>query len=406
MATLPNLLRSTLFGSLISICFLWAATPVHACNASPAEFEAALQAYLDARNEAEGITGIVLHAECGAGGTAVDAAVGTMGRDDPRPMTRDTLFEIGSNTKHFTAALIGRLVDEGKLTFDDTVGQHLPQYPFWGDVTIRSMLDMTSPIPTYDQTMAMARIMAAEPMRHFTMEELVAIVLPGGTDPLPKNTPWFYSNTNYILAGMIVEKVSGMPYDEALRTLLFEPTGLAATVYFPVTVPDAIIDRMASGYLVNADCPNYAPGCTDNPVLPLIGSDVKRFDLSWAGPAGGIIATMPDLARWVRALFGGEVVSASSLEAMMRVVSMTTGEPIGTATAKDPRGFGLGLSAIYDEPLGTFWFYQGETLGYRVVFVWFPDSDVLITFALNSAPNGADNKVSDLITSVHALATR
>ncbi|MBJ3775446.1 serine hydrolase domain-containing protein [Acuticoccus mangrovi] len=377
-----------------------------ACEAEPAAFQAALTGYLEERSEAEGITAASATIACAGDSAPVVVTAGTRGRDDPTPIDAATMFQIGSNTKHVTAALLALLAEDGALSLDDTVGDHLPQYPFWADVSIRALLDMTSPIPTYSEVPAFMAAYAAHPEAHHTLEELVDVVVPDNAPDLPPNTPWFYSNTNYILAGMIIEAVTGETYETVLQKRIIAPLGLTGTRYFPEAVPGAVQEGMAHGYFENPACDLYAPDCETASLAPLVGKDVRGFDLSWAGPAGGIISTPTDLAAWVRALFGGKVMSAAMLGEMTRMVSMKTGEPIADVSAEDPRGFALGLVRIYAPETGAFWFYQGETLGYRAVFAWFADDDVLITFALNSQPPEDENHAQSLATDLYRLATR
>jgi D-alanyl-D-alanine carboxypeptidase len=102
------------------------------------------------------------------------------------PVTPDDLFEIGSITKSFTSVAILHLEAAGKLSIDDTVGKWLPQYPAWKDVTIRRLLDMTSPIPGYDNQASIAKEMGNDPDHLFTPQELVAAAYPHNGEPKPE----------------------------------------------------------------------------------------------------------------------------------------------------------------------------------------------------------------------------
>ena len=104
---------------------------------------------------------------------------GDDGLGDKKPIGPDTLFDIGSNTKEFTAALILKLEAAGKLKLDDTIGKWLPQYPAWKDVTIRSLLQMTSPIPNYSETVAIGEIQVADLHHQFSDADLIGFVDPG-----------------------------------------------------------------------------------------------------------------------------------------------------------------------------------------------------------------------------------
>ena len=158
----------------------------------------------------EGLSGAALQVDRGAGHPIISVFAGDDGLSDKKPIGPDTLFQIGSNTKAFTAALILKLEAAGKLRLDDTIGRWLPQYPAWKDVTIRSLLNMTSPIPNYSETVEIGKIEVADIHHQFSDKDLIGFVDPGNGHSFPPATGWFYSNTNYILAGLIIEAASGM----------------------------------------------------------------------------------------------------------------------------------------------------------------------------------------------------
>jgi D-alanyl-D-alanine carboxypeptidase len=187
----------------------------------------AADSYVAQRAEAEHFTGLELQVSLGKGTPAIVVSSGTDGRlPDPQPMNEHTLFQVGSNNKSFTAAIILKLEAEELLTIDQTVGDWLPQYPAWKSVTIRSLLNLTSGIPDYLETAEIAQKIASDIHHQFTPAELIAAVDPDQGSTVPPTTGYDYSNTNYILAGLIIEKASGMSYKEALQTLILKPLHL------------------------------------------------------------------------------------------------------------------------------------------------------------------------------------
>jgi D-alanyl-D-alanine carboxypeptidase len=170
-------------------------------------------------------------------------------------------------------------------------------------------------------------------------------------------------------------------------------------------VPKPALRRLASGYFLDPECGLYEPDCTTSTLSPLIGQDVRTADLSWTGAAGGIVANPRDLTKWVRALFGGRVLPPKQLAEMMEMVSLRTGKPITDVSAADPQGFALGLGRLYHESIGSFWFYEGETLGYRAIFGWFADKDLVISIATNSHPKSSEDHIGALVESLYGICT-
>ena len=271
-------------------------------------------------------------------------------------VTPADLFEIGSITKSFTSVAILRLETAEKLTIEDKLGKWLPQYPAWKDVTIYRLLDMTSPIPGYDNQPSIAKIMGNDPSHGFSPEELIASVYRHNGKPEPVSG-WTYSNTNYILAQMIVEKASGKPYADVVREL-FDQVGLKNSYYEQNLYPASITDRMVSGYFFSHDPIN-------EPLAPLLGKDVKSDSVSWMQGAGGIVSSMEDVSRWARALYEGPLLADKQRGELMTLVSDKTGEPISGASKEHPSAFGLGVGAGFRPVFGAYWYYQGMTLGYR-----------------------------------------
>jgi D-alanyl-D-alanine carboxypeptidase len=363
-----------------------------------ARLQGVVDAYVKERGPIEGLSGAVLQVDRGEGHPIISVFAGDDGLADAKPIGPDTLFQIGSNTKEFTAALILKLEAEGKLKLDDTIGQWLPQYPAWKDVTIRALLQMTSPIPNYSETVAIGEIQAADVHHQFSARDLIGFVDPANGQHFPTPSGWFYSNTNYILAGLIIEAASGMNYEQALTTMILEPLGLNDTFYAngPHPGPAAagpVLARVPRALFLLQNCLDYQPQpCRVSTVAPLVGKDMRTGNLSWAAEAGAIISNPRDLASWIRALFDKRVIPRRQFEEMTTLVSNKTGLPLSEVSADEPAGFGLGLGRAYRKEMGgAYWFYEGETLGFRTIFAYWPQDGLLITASVNSRPpNGED----------------
>ena len=372
-----------------------------------ARVQAALDGWLAERAPVEKVTGIAAYVSFGHPGPGIEAFAGKVGRapDDP-PVDQDTLFAMGSTSKSFAAAVVLQLEAKGLLSIDDTVGKWLPEYPAWADVSIRRLLDMTSGIPNYSETEMISRAWVEEPKRDLTAEELVQAAYPTGTNDLPASVGYHYSNTNYILAGMIAAKAGGKPYADLVEELVIAPFGLHSTFYSDGTYPPEVTDRMAHGYFENTACAEYQPpDCAESWNAPLLGRDVREDSTSWAQAAGGAISSARDVSTWMRAVFEGRVVPPKQQAEWLQMVSVKTGEPIAALTPEDPQGFALGLVSGLVEPVGQVWFYQGTTLGYRTLYAWYEADDLLVTVQTNSQPDDDANDLRAAATAIRDAVT-
>ena len=215
-------------------------------------------------------------------------AFGFADREQGRAATADTSFRIGSITKQFTAAAILRLEQAGKLSVDDLVERHLPEYPGPGKkVTIHQLLTHTAGIPSYTDDQSVV----ARKGERWPLARLLATFWEKPLDFAP-GTDHAYSNSGYVILGAIVERVSGRDYATFLREELFRPAGMTRTV-----LGDAEGDPdRALGYQGRGD----------------ILVDAEPIDMSLPFAAGGIRSTASDLGRWHRALADDRVLTAKA----------------------------------------------------------------------------------------------
>ncbi len=367
------------------------------------QVQSALESWLERRAPVEKVTGIAAYISFGDPGPAIEAFAGKIGRDpqDP-PVRQGTLFHMGSTSKSFTAAIILKLEAEGRLSLDDTVGQWLPEYPAWKDVDIRRLLNMSSGIPNYSETQEMSRIWSMEPTRTLTAEELVGLAYPTGSHDLPVTTGYHYSNTNYQLAGMIAARAAGESYRDLVHGMIIAPLGLDSTFFESGPLPPEVIARLAHGYFENPVCTDYQPkDCKASWNLPFLGRDIRTSSTSWAGAAGGAIADARDVDRWMRAVFAGRVVPPKQQAEWLAMISQKTGRPITEVSAADPGGFSLGLGRAM--VAGHNWFYEGVTLGYRTLYVWYAAENIMVTLQTNSQPPDGEDRIGELAGQLQAI---
>ena len=193
---------------------------------------------------------------------------------------------------------------------------------------------------------------------------------------------------------MIVERATGKSLDEQIRErLLTGGHGLDATYYSSGPYPDSVISQEVSSYMTAAPAP-----VLDN----IVGQDLKYQDPSWAQGAGSAVATPEDITRWVRLLFQGDILNASERNNLTKLVSFKTGHPIAEATTADKSGFGLGVAQTIAGGV-RFWFYEGEPMGSRMFYGYFPDKNLVIVIAVNSA--GGPDKISQALIDIYAAVT-
>jgi D-alanyl-D-alanine carboxypeptidase len=295
--------------------------------------------------------------------TLLFKAYGIADRETSRAATPSTVYEIGSLTKQFTASAIMRLVEQGKLKLDDDIGQYVPRFPLQGHhVTIRNLLNHTSGIRNYTATPA---------WRPHWADDLPPDSIPGfvANDKFDfePGTKENYSNTGYHLLGLIIEKVTGMPYASYVQQQFFAPLGLTQTRYCESHPTDP---RMAKGYSVNNG--TLAPAAYLSMTIPY--------------SAGALCSTPGDFIAWERAFHAGKVVSAASYHDMTTPPALPAGAPTNY-------GFGLSVGALAGHRAIT---HSGGIPGFSTVQLYLPDDSLLIVVFTNSDELGPEPVAFDL----------
>jgi D-alanyl-D-alanine carboxypeptidase len=272
---------------------------------------------------------------------AVDARDYTAGVGDLRTGERVPVngqVRIASNTKMFTATVVLQLVGEGKIKLDDPIDTYLPGMVRDGDeITVRQLLRHTSGLPDYDEIL----IQDYFAVQHTYFEPRQLIDAAQTRPPLfPPGEGWSYSNTNYVIAGLLVQQVTGRPVGEEITNRIIKPLRLRDT-YWPED--QSIRGRHPSGYW---------PGADGKPV------DVTEQDptLGWA--AGQLIGTPRDLNGFMKALLGGKLLRPAELAEMKKTVDAPDSDTTGTGR------YGLGLASFELSCGGLAWTHGGNAPGY------------------------------------------
>jgi CubicO group peptidase (beta-lactamase class C family) len=230
---------------------------------------------------------------------------------DKVPNTEQSIFQLGSITKQFTAAVILKLEEEKKLDVTDKISKYFPAFPKGDSISIQQLLTHTSGISNYTDD---ANFMANEITKHKTMEEMMALFKDKPLDFSP-GTGWNYSNSGYSMLGYIIEKASGMPYTAAVRKYIFTPLRMTYSGFDFAGLKDA---NKTTGYF-KIDNTNAA-------LAPIVDSTVSFS-------AGAIYSTTGDLYLWHQALEQNKVLSKTQQEKAYTPV-------------KNNYGYGWGIDSI------------------------------------------------------------
>jgi D-alanyl-D-alanine carboxypeptidase len=262
------------------------------------------------------------------------------------PLRAADRFRVGSITKTMTATVVLRLVQERRLRLDTPLSAFYPGVLHAHEITIRQLLDHTSLIPDLDRTTPESLLRA--PHQRFDPDEVIGAAL---TQPFFA-PPWGYSDTNYLLLGQIVERITHHSLAWELRRDVFAPLALAHTSFDPSTRAPA---PAAHGYtLLN--------GRT---------IDVTRWTTSYAGAAGAVVSTLADLRRWAPALARGALLDRSLQRARLRWVQ--TGQP----------GFEYGLGIFR---IAGFVGHNGLLPGYDCTMLYSPAQRTTVVVLGNGNP--------------------
>jgi len=360
--------------AVVTLVAVLVVPPVAARQTAPAArpVVAQLQAELDAWQAEAGVPGVALGVVLGDG-TAIGLASGVSDRDRGIPMRPADLMLAGSTGKTFFAALAVQLIDEGRLGLDAPITRYLGDRPWLGRlahadaVTVRQLMTHTSGLVRYEMNPRFTSQLLASPDRRWSPEEEIAFLFDAPA-PFEPGQGWEYSDTNYIVLGMILEPlVTGTLYEDIARRFL-EPLNLKGVV--PAT--SRRIPGLVAGYAGSND----PLGLPDQVLVD--GEFVINPQFEWTG--GGFATSAPDLARWGDALYRGE-----ALPARARALMIDSAVP---ARLGPESAYGLGV-IIRPSPLGPTWGHSGFFPGYLSELVHVPDLGVTLAVQVNSSARRA-----------------
>lgn len=331
-------------------------TATSEATALPVDTAEALQAALDdahAGIDAPGVIARVITPEGTWTGTS-----GTAAPDGDAAPAADDRTRVGSLTKTMTATLLLQLVGEGLVSLDDPISKYVPDSPN-GSATLRQLADMTSGIPSYSLDKAWEQAYFSDPSTVFTTQQLLDYAKTLPLDGAPGEV-WKYSNTNYVLLGMVIEQVLGQPIDEVFADRIFEPLGVTASVYphGSAEIDEPHLDGIT------------AQGQPDGQTV-----DATDWNPSFGSTAGEVISTLDDLTLWAHALFTGDDVLSPELQQLRRDSILTSPEPNNAEG-----GYGIGWGKRPDG----WWGHSGTIPGFTTSIFHNYDTDTTIIVEVNS----------------------
>lgn len=319
----------------------------------------------------DGEPGVVVYIGSGSGETLAHGAYGPANLETGESLTPDDLFRIASASKPLVATVVLQLAESGEIDLDAPIADYLPDeltaVPNVQTATIRQMLQMTSGIFNYTESDAFNAAVDEDPSYMWTAAETLAFII----DEDPYFTPgedYYYSNSNYTLAQVIIETVTGESLADALETRIFAPAGMD-NCYLETS--DVFAQGIVRGYQLGDD-DEY--------------EDVTEYNDGTGLGDGGIVCTAADLAKFLPALMNGVYLSEEMLAQML-------------ATVDDGEGGQYGLGIGYDETeYGMIVGHDGASSGFQSSMVYLPDVDgVLVALTNNLDSDILEELMEDLL---------
>ncbi len=303
-----------------------------------------------------------------ANGESFGLAVGYSDRDAKTAMVPTDRMLAGSTGKTFAAAMAMQLIKDGKISLDDKIEKYLGKEPWFSrlpngrDVTIRMLMNHTSGIVRYEFKKEFTDFLTAHPDKVWTPEERLAYLFDEKA-PFEAGKGWDYSDTNYIVLGMIMERVTGKRFFDEARKRFISKFKLNDTV----AQEGMVIKGVVQGYAGDSNPFGGKDKMIEN------GKFIVNPQLEWTG--GGWASTGQDLARWAKVMYEGKAFDSSMLPVMLDAVPAKLGPNVK---------YGLGV-IVRPTPLGTSYGHSGFFPGYFTEMYYFPDHKFAIAIQTNTS---------------------
>ena len=296
-------------------------------------------------------------------GESAGAAVGKGSLETGQAPPMDGEVRVGSNTKTFVAVVVMQMVQEGKVGLDEPIETYLPglikgEGVDGSKITVRQLLQHTSGLPDFEETLFGTTDVFQYRYHYVTPRDILdsALSKPAQFEP---GTQWKYTNTNYVVLGMLVERVSQRPVGEQIDERIVKKLGLSHT-YFPAPGEEKIRGTHPQGYHLSAE------GKLE---------DITEMDPAWGWAAGAMVSTPSELNTFFQAVFDGRLLSQASIDEMKKGVDIGSGG----------RVYGLGIVGTPLSCGGTAWGHGGDIEGYHTSGGVGPDGTA-VTVAVTALP--------------------
>src|SRR5215208_1293628 len=291
-------------------------------------------------------------------------AMGVANRASGKPMTPEAHHRIGSVTKTFTATLLLKAADDGLLSLDDTIGKYVKGVPNGDEITLEQMSDMTSGIASYTESDQWVKEWSSDPTKVWKPEDLARFGIK--ESPLFKpGTAWFYSNTNYVLLGLVLQQVTGKPINQLYQEEIIRPLHLTETS-FPGT-SSAIPEPYDHGYTLQGESSGSKP------------IDSTHWSPSEAWTAGEMISTVGQLLVYPRELGTRKALLSPEAQSERLDSFVSDVPPLNQPPLKGDLAYGIGLGKDHG------WVgHNGEIPGYNTYLFYNPDLEAVVVVEVNS----------------------
>jgi len=312
-----------------------------------------------------------------ANGAMQDFATGVADVAAQKDMTAETAFRVGSNTKPIVAVTVLQLVEEGLIGLDDPLTEYLPEYSEWSNISVRQLLNMRSGLKDFLAVLGFMLDAMGHPETPLTPAEVVEAVRSEPMDFEP-GTSGKYTNTSYLLLGMIIEQVTGNTAGDEINARVIQPLGLNNT-YLDIgstqnaALAHGYIDMSVAGPILGlpAGTDMFIPDVIEVEGL-IDGTNLLHPTVTWT--SGSLVSTAHDMAVFSHALFSGQLLGHDMLEEMKHTQE--------ASLFNGPVQYGLGLQArptAHGSSIG----HGGLNFGYQAATYFFPEHDVVISHLHN-----------------------